>query len=62
MSDRTLASAGPARLVSGSSWARSRSSDQTLHSKSDRTRRAYVWSQMTYADVGGTGVGTWVQS
>ena len=42
MSDRTLASVGPTHLVSGSSWARSRSSDRTLHGKSDRTRRAYV--------------------
>ena len=51
VSDQTLASVGPARSVSGSSWARSRSSDRTLHGKSDRTRRACVRSVMTYADV-----------
>ena len=44
VSDQMLASAGPVRLVSGSSWARSWSSDRTLHSKSDQTRRAFVRS------------------
>jgi hypothetical protein len=62
VSDRTLASAGPVRPVSGSSRARSRSSDRTLHSKSDWMRRACVRSQVTYADVGGAGVDARVQS
>ena len=35
VSDRTLALAGLACPVGGSSWAHSRSSDRTLHSKSD---------------------------
>ena len=48
MSDRTLASAGPARPVSDSSWVRSRSSDQMLPSKGDRTSRVCVRSRVTY--------------
>ena len=62
VSDRTLASAGPARPVSDSSWVWSRSSDRTLHSKGDRTHRACVQSGVTYGDVGDAGVGAWAQN
>jgi hypothetical protein len=62
VSDRMLALAGPVRPVSGSSRAWSRSSDRTLHSKSDRTPRARVRSQVTHVDVGGAGVDARAQS
>ena len=62
VSDRTLASVGSARSVCDNSWVRFRSSDRTLHSKGDQTRRAYVRSCVTYGDIGDTGVGTWAQS
>ena len=57
VSDRTLASVGPARLVSDNSWVWSWSNDWTLHYKGDRTCRACVRSCVTYGDVGDARVG-----
>ena len=62
VSDRTLASAGPAHPFCDSSWVRFWSSDRTLHSKGDQTRMAYVQSGVTYGDVGSAGVGALTQS